>query len=92
MNPIIRGVALYVFLLIVFRFAGKRTLAEISTFDALLLLIISEATQQGMLGNDYSLTNAFLLIFSLVGCDIILNKIKGRWPRFDEAAESLPIL
>ena len=44
-----------------FRVAGKRTLGEMTTFDLLLLLIISETTQQAMVGEDRSLTNAFLL-------------------------------
>ncbi len=48
MDSIIRVVAMYLFLLLVFRLTGKRTLGETTTFDLLLLLVISETTQQAM--------------------------------------------
>ena len=43
MSPILRAAAVYAFLLVVFRAMGRRTLAETTTFDFVLLLIISEA-------------------------------------------------
>jgi uncharacterized membrane protein YcaP (DUF421 family) len=60
-DTVVRAVTMYLFLLIVFRFAGKRALAEMTSFDFLLLLVLSETTQQAMVGRDPSLTNAFLL-------------------------------
>ena len=57
MDAIVRGLAVYLFLLILFRIAGRRTLGSITNFDFVLLLIISEATQNAMIGNDYSVTN-----------------------------------
>ena len=58
MESIIRAAAVYAILLVLFRIAGRRTLAEASTFDLVLLLIISEATQNALIGQDYSLTSA----------------------------------
>ncbi len=52
----------YIFLLIILRISGKRSLAQITTFDFVLLLIIAEASQQALLGDDYSITNAVLVI------------------------------
>jgi uncharacterized membrane protein YcaP (DUF421 family) len=52
---VMRGLAIYVFLLIVFRIAGKRTLSEVTTFDFVMLLIIAEATQQALLGGIFRL-------------------------------------
>ncbi len=46
MDSVLRAAAIYLFLLVLFRTAGKRTLSEATTFDFLLLLIIGEATQQ----------------------------------------------
>ena len=46
MESVIKAVVVYVGLLILFRLSGKRTLAEVSPFDLVLLLIISEAVQQ----------------------------------------------
>ena len=58
MELIIRTFILYVFIMIAFRLSGKRALSELTTFDFVLLLIVGEATQQALLGNDYSLINA----------------------------------
>ena len=44
------------------RGSGQRTLGEMTAFDFVLLLIIAETTQQALLGNDYSISNAVLLI------------------------------
>ena len=40
MESVFRAAAIYAFLLIVFRILGKRSLAQITTFDFILLLII----------------------------------------------------
>ena len=60
MDSVIRGLVVYLVLLIVFRFSGKRTLAQTTTFDLVLLLIISETIQQALLDNDNSMTNGLL--------------------------------
>lgn len=76
MESVIRGLIVYVFLLIVFRISGKRTLSQATAFDLVLLLIISETTQQAMVDNDHSMVNAAILILTLVGADILLSLIK----------------
>lgn len=83
---------MYFLLLIVIRVAGKRTLAEITTFDLVLLLIIGESTQQALIGNDYSFTNAVVLIITLVFIDIALSLIKQRSARLDRWIEGTPVL
>ena len=51
MDSVLRAAALYLVLLVLFRIAGRRSLTDITTFD-LLLMIIGEATQQALLGDD----------------------------------------
>jgi uncharacterized membrane protein YcaP (DUF421 family) len=92
MEPILRGLAVYVFLLVVFRLSGKRSLAETTSFDLVLLLIISETTQQAMVDHDHSMTNAFLLIVTLVGADILLSLIKQRAPAAERWIDGVPIV
>jgi uncharacterized membrane protein YcaP (DUF421 family) len=84
MESVIRVVVIYVFLLLVFRIAGRRILSQMTTFDFVLLLVISEQTQQAMVANDPSLTNAFLMILTLVGLDITLSVIKQRSPKIEK--------
>jgi uncharacterized membrane protein YcaP (DUF421 family) len=92
MDAVLRATAIYFFLLLIFRLSGKRSIAQITTFDLILLLIISEATQQALLGQDFSLTNAFLVIVTLVGIDIGLSLLKQRSPRFEKILEDEPLI
>jgi uncharacterized membrane protein YcaP (DUF421 family) len=78
METVIRGAAIYLFLLVIIRASGRRTLAEATPFDFILLLIIAETTQQALLGDDFSITNALVLIVTLVVIDIGLSYVK-RW-------------
>lgn len=92
MDAIVRGLMVYLFLLILFRIAGRRTLGNITNFDFVLLLIISEATQNAMIGNDYSMTNGFLVILTLVGLDIVLSFMKQRFPIMERYVDGLPLV
>src|SRR5436309_7927025 len=76
MESVLRAAAIYFFMLILFRIAGKRSVTEMSSFEFVLLLIVGEATQQAVLGKDYSVTNAFLVITTLVGINIGLSLLK----------------
>jgi uncharacterized membrane protein YcaP (DUF421 family) len=92
MSSVIRAACIYAFLLIIFRFAGKRTLAQITTFDLVLTLIISEAIQQALVDSDNSLTNAILLVITLVGLDLGLSVLKRRSDRIDRVVEGMPVI
>lgn len=92
MEPVLRALAIYVGLLVIFRISGKRTLAQITTFDFVLLLIVGEATQQGLLGDDFSVTNAFLVIITLICADVALSFLKEKLPGADKVAEGRPIV
>ncbi len=92
MDALTRATLVYLFLLVLFRIAGKRTLAEITTFDFVLLLIIAEATQQALLGEDFSVINCFILVATLVLLDIGLSLLKEWSPRFERLIDGLPVV
>jgi len=92
MDSVIRATIVYIFLLIVFRLAGKRTLAEVTTFDLVLLLIISEATQQALIDSDNSMTNAAILIVTLVGLNILMSVLKQRSKFIARLLEDTPLV
>lgn len=92
MNALIRGVVIYLFLLVLFRILGKRSLSQITTFDFVLLLIIGEVTQQALLGQDYSITNALILIIVLMGTDLLLSKLKNRFSIIARMIEGAPLV
>ena len=92
MDTVLRTIAVYLFLLLVFRISGKRSLSQITTFDFILLLIISEATQQALVGNDFSITNTCVVVASLVVLDAVFSWIEGRSPVFRRVVGGLPVV
>ena len=92
MESVVRGLIVYVFVLIVFRISGKRTLSEATAFDLILLLIISETTQQAMVDNDHSMVNAAILILTLVGADILLSMVKQWIPATDPILDGTAVI
>jgi uncharacterized membrane protein YcaP (DUF421 family) len=92
MDSVIRGLVVYCVLLVIFRIAGKRSLAQITTFDFILLLIISESIQQAMIDADNSITNAFLIVTTLVAIDIGLSVVTQRSSRFKKLLDDVPMI
>jgi uncharacterized membrane protein YcaP (DUF421 family) len=78
MDSVLRAAAIYLALMVLFKIAGRRSLAELTTFDFVLLMIIGEATQQALLGDDFSLTNSMLVIVTLIAIDVGLSLLKQR--------------
>jgi len=81
METVLRGIAIYFVLLIVLRLSGRRSLAQATPFDFVLLLIIAETTQQALLGDDFSMVNAVILIITLFTTDVALSYVKQWSPR-----------
>lgn len=92
MEPMVRGLAVYLFLLAVFRLSGKRTFSKATAFDFALLLIIAETTQQALVGQDYSVTGALILILTLVGLDVLFSVLKQRSRRLEWLMDGVPLL
>lgn len=92
MDSIVRAAVVYIFLLLVFRVSGKRTIAQITTFDLVLTLVISEAVQQAMITNDYSVANAMLLVITLVGLDILISVLKEHSPAVSKFVDGTPLV
>jgi uncharacterized membrane protein YcaP (DUF421 family) len=92
MDSVLRALVVYLFLLTVFRIAGKRSLAQITTFDFVLILIIGEATQQALLGDDFSIINAFVVIGTLMFLELGFSLLKKWWPALDPLMDSVPLV
>ena len=90
MDSVLRALAVYIFLLVVLRFVGRRTLAELTGFDFILLIIISEAVQQAMMDGDNSMTNDFLVVLTLLGDNIGLSLLKERSRRLEKLMDGVP--
>jgi uncharacterized membrane protein YcaP (DUF421 family) len=74
------------------RFGGKRSMAQMTTFDFILLLILGEATQQALLGNDFSLSRSFLVILTLITAEIGLSIVKHKAPMLEKWLDGTPTI
>ena len=90
METVLRGIAVYFLLLIIMRLSGRRTLAQATPFDFVLLLIVAETTQQALLGDDFSITNAVILIVTLFSTDIALSYVKQWSPGLATWFDGMP--
>jgi uncharacterized membrane protein YcaP (DUF421 family) len=92
METFLRSAAIYFFLLLILRVTGKRSLGEVTTFDFVLLLIISETTQEALMGDDFSVINSFIAITSLFSIDILLNRVKMASKTCEKVLEDMPLV
>lgn len=92
METVIRGAAIYAVLLVILRLSGRRTMAQMTPFDLVLVLIVAETTQQALLGDDFSLVNSAVLIITLFTIDIGLSYLKRLSPRLDRLLDGAPAL
>ncbi len=74
LEKIVRPLVVYFFLLIAFRIAGKRELGQMTPFDLIVLLTISNVLQNAMIGPDNSLTGGIIGGLTL----FVANGLVGR--------------
>jgi uncharacterized membrane protein YcaP (DUF421 family) len=93
MNLVLRAACVYLFLLAVMRLAGRRTISNSSTFDLVLLLVISEAVGGALFSEqDHSLTSAAIVVVTMVGLDIAFSVLKVRSAKFSRLVDGLPLV
>src|SRR6059036_1632437 len=60
LEKIIRPILVYGFLIVGLRLAGKRELAQLNPFDLVVLLTLSNAVQNAIIGDDNSVTGGII--------------------------------
>lgn len=92
MDIVLRSVAFYLLLFLVFRLLGKRTLAQVTAFDLVLLLIISEVAQNALMSDTRSVSGAMLVVLTLLVMERGLDTITTRWPKVGKWFEDVPLV
>ena len=92
MDSVLRAVIVYLALLALFRLTGKRSLAQVTTFDFVLLLIVSETVQPALADRDDSMTNSLLLVTTLLAIDVGLSVVKRHFPRIERLMDDVPLV
>jgi uncharacterized membrane protein YcaP (DUF421 family) len=92
MEPVLRALGCYLLLLIVVRLSGKRGLAQVTIFDFILLLLISQTVGQALIGNDSSLTTAAVITVTLVVINRANDAAAHRWADMSHVLEDAPLV
>src|SRR5580693_3529262 len=87
---ILRSVVVYAFLLVLLRITGKRQVGQLSPFDLVLLLVLSNAVQNAMNAGDNSLLAGFILSLTLVGLNYLVGLLAFRSKRLEALVEGRP--
>jgi uncharacterized membrane protein YcaP (DUF421 family) len=89
-EKMIRPTIVYLFLLLAFRLAGKRELGQMTPFDLIVLLTISNVLQNAMIGNDNSLGGGIIGALTLFILNGALARLTFRFPKLAHVLESAP--
>ena len=89
---IFSSVAVYLFIILAIRLFGKKELAQLSVYDLVFILLISNAVQNAMVGPDSTLTGGLVAAGSLFVVNYILKQLQLRFPRFGKAIECEAIM
>ena len=83
----IRTVAVYLALLVLLHLSGKRSLAQLNSFDLVVLLLLSNVVQNAIIGNDNSLVGGLLGAVILIAANYALVHFAFMSPRFGKAIQ-----
>ena len=89
-EKILRPVLVYLFLVICLRIFGKRELAQMNPFDMVVLLSLSNAVQNAIIGEDNSLLGGLVGALSLLMINWLVVRFVFRHRRLDEMLAGKP--
>src|SRR6266487_3321807 len=80
-EKVVRTVLVYGGLAVLLRVAGKRNLAQLNSFDLVVVLLLSNVVQNAIIGDDNSLTGGLLGAVVLVAVNASVVRGVARAPR-----------
>ncbi len=92
LEKIIRPIIVYLFLLGAFRFMGKREVGQLTPFDLVVFLIISNVVQNSMVGRDDSLTGGLIGAAAILGINYVVTLITYRFRGARNMLELSPVV
>jgi len=91
-EKIIRSILIYAFLVVALRVVGKRELGQANTLDLIVLLLVANAVQNGIIGNDVSVTGALIGAATPFIVNEALNRAAFAVPWVSRALEGEPTI
>lgn len=90
MDIVVRATVVFWLLWVVLRATGKRELAELTPFELILIIVMGDLVQQGVNGDDQSLTGAALAVTTMMLWTLLLSYAVFKLPLARRAFQSLP--
>lgn len=87
LEKVLRTVIVYGGLAVLLRLGGKRDLAQLNSFDLVVMLLLSNVVQNAVIGNDNSLTGGLLGAAVLVLVNAAVVRVSNRYPSLIRAFE-----
>jgi len=92
MDSVISAAIAYVFLRLTIGLLGRRSLGQLGPFELVLLIVIGGAVQRALVGDDPSLTNAALIVATLIGLELFVSLVVRRSRLFDRLLRGVPLI
>src|SRR6185295_9902870 len=90
LEKIIRPILVYFFLITGLRLAGKRELAQLNAFDLVVLLVLSNAVQNAIIGNDNTLVGGLVGAATLLAVNAVFVRFLYSHETLDRLIEGSP--
>jgi len=90
LNVAIRSLAVYLFMLVAIRLSGKKELSQLNTSDVVLILLISNAVQNAMVGQNTSLSGGIVAAAMLFLANYTIKKLMARSKPLHDLIASKP--
>jgi len=87
---VIRGILVYLFLVIVLRISGKRQIGQLAPIDLILLLVLSNSVQNAMNGGDNSFIGGVISAITLVGTHYLVAFLSFKFKCFEWLVDGSP--
>jgi uncharacterized membrane protein YcaP (DUF421 family) len=91
-EKIVRSVVIYLFLLLAFRFSGKRQIGQLTPFDLVVLLVISNVLQNAIIGPDNSVGGGLIGAVVILALNALVVEVTFRSKRARRVLEASPTI
>ncbi|MEI7664020.1 MAG: YetF domain-containing protein [Bacteroidota bacterium] len=92
LHIILSSVAVYIFIILAIRLFGKKELSQLSVFDLVFILLISNAVQNAMVLGDNTLYGGIAAALALFTVNYILKKLQLKFPKFGRLVQGDAIM
>lgn len=89
---VVSSVCVYLFIIVAIRLFGKKELSQLSVIDLVFILLISNAVQNAMVGNNTTLWGGLIAASALFIVNYLLKQAIYRFPSFGKMLQGEAIL